>query len=827
MKLPSNISNSFIQNQCVPKVLFDQATELFFEEEFLQSKTVLDEALEGNVYLIQNDDVSGDDLISLYAKNLLFLRESTLLEKFFEKLEISDFFQYPKLLYVKLDSMTRDGKAEEVIQTCTSFINSHRDPISLDVAGFLARRGHCKSRTGDVESALIDLETAHSFFEFQNNDYEKGLVADRYGILQMQLSNYWESKKWLKRGLQVFEKFGRKQQVCRTLLNLGVTHYKSGDLTAATTVLKKSHAIGEAGNWPHRMVFTNIALANVLRMQRDYTESRQRLHTAYTQAQDLGYPREEALALEFLGDVYRDEGQYGQAKRFYARALAIGLVIAPKGDIVMEIHRRNGECLLAQGEFGEAVDELKKSIRMAQAQGDRFEEGVALRVMSEIKKEAGDLNAAEDFISQSVEILERIGARFELTLSLASWSELKIRQVDRASSHIPASLLLSQAWNHATKALDHSIFTKVIPLIEDCRHKVQRLSKMRAGQDLIERTHSIAGVKGSAIQSRGVIVHQSSVMRDLLEMTDIFAGTDDPVLITGETGTGKELIARRLHQNSEQAAGKLVSVNVTTIAGTMFEREMFGHVRGSFSGADRDGIGFVGEADGGTLFLDEIGELPLDMQPKLLRLLQEGTYQAIGDPTERRAQIRIVAATNASLEEKVQQGTFRADLFYRLKVMVLELPPLRERYGDVPLLLRHFLSEAAGRQVEVSNYFDLDSLDLLERHTWPGNIRELGVLARRAHIELRSRGRVQVAVQKEGGEAFWAKGPKEIPAEKKPDLEMEASSGNDSSLTYNSANERARIVMAMDQSGGNRAEAAEALGMARSTLYRRMKKLGL
>jgi len=326
-----------------------------------------------------------------------------------------------------------------------------------------------------------------------------------------------------------------------------------------------------------------------------------------------------------------------------------------------------------------------------------------------------------------------------------------------------------------------------------------------------------------------VIIHQSVVMRDLLEMTDMFADNLEPVLVTGETGTGKELIARRLHMNSQRAEKKLVSVNVTTLPATMFEREMFGHVRGSFSGADRDGIGFVGEADGGTLFLDEIGELPLEAQPKLLRLLQEGTYQALGDPTERYADIRIVAATNASLADMVKQGKFRADLYFRLKVLELRLPPLRERDGDVPLLLRHFLNELSGRQVEISDFFDLDTLDLLERHDWAGNIRELVVLARRAHIELKTRGRVRIRVDRGNGSFFYATGPYEPfkVEEDEPEKEMEAAGGSENSSTYNLANERARIVMAMEQSGGNRAEAAVALGMARSTLYRRMKKLGL
>lgn len=825
MRLPLGISRSCWLNGAIPFPLFDQAKEYFKAEQYANSKTILDGAFADDLRVISGPIISGDPFLALYAENLYFLKEYNLLKTMLSDFDECDFDEFQKLNLIRLSSMIMDGKAESVLELCDDFIRENRQPISPLVADFLSVKGFASFHLGRPEDAAGDLEIAYSFFTFEGRVFPQGMAALRQGLAYVQSSSYGEALRWFDRALDSFKTLNLPRKQSMTLLNLGVTHYKSGNLQAATKTLLKSHAIGKEGNWPHRMLFTNIALGNVLRMQRQNTEARQRLHTAYAQAQDLGYPREEALALEFLGDVYRDEGQYDQAQRYYARAMAIGKSIAPKGDIVMEIHRRNGECLMAQDELGEAINELNKCIKLAQAQGDRFEEAVALRILSEIKKEAGDLDAAEEFISDSVELLSEIGARFELAISLASWTELKIRQVDRGSSLIPAHLLLKQAWGHATKSLEHAIFTGVSPLIEECRKNSQRISALRA-------THERDSIKrkgpNNKPRSSNVIIHQSLVMRDLLELTDMFANNMEPVLITGETGTGKELIVRRLHMNSDRADHKLVSINVTTLPATMFERELFGHVRGSFSGAERDGIGFVGEADGGTLFLDEIGELPLEAQPKLLRLLQEGTYQALGDPTERYANIRIVAATNASLAEMVKQGKFRSDLYYRLRVLELQMPPLRDRDGDVPLLLRHFLNDAAGRQVELSHYFDLDSLDRLERHDWVGNIREVGILARRAHIELSSRGRVRVPMSCGNGSSFFATGPQEsfAPLEDSK-LEMEAAGGSSNAPTFNYANERARIVMAMDQSGGNRAEAAEALGMARSTLYRRMKKLGL
>ncbi len=243
-------------------------------------------------------------------------------------------------------------------------------------------------------------------------------------------------------------------------------------------------------------------------------------------------------------------------------------------------------------------------------------------------------------------------------------------------------------------------------------------------------------------------------------------------------------------------------------------------MRGAFSGADRDGEGYAARADGGTLFLDEIGDLPLEAQPKLLRLIQEGTYQAIGDPRERHTDIRLVAATNANLQQLVNEGKFRADLFYRIKILDLELPPVRERSEDILPLLRHFLSKAANRHVDAAEYFNGPSIDAIEKYDWPGNVREIAMIARRAHVDLMSRGRVEIKIPRDKDSSLVLSGPgllamAENAGQKQPGLSM------------SEASERSRILMALDEVRGNRNAAAKALGVGRSTLYRRMIKLGI
>ena len=218
-------------------------------------------------------------------------------------------------------------------------------------------------------------------------------------------------------------------------------------------------------------------------------------------------------------------------------------------------------------------------------------------------------------------------------------------------------------------------------------------------------------------------VGASPAARRVRSLTACYGRRDHPVLVTGETGTGKELVARGLHEHSPRAARPFVAVNCAAVSPALFESELFGSVRGAFTGASGSRRGLVGAARGGTLFLDEIGELPLEMQAKLLRLLEAGRYRRVGAETEEAAEVRIVAATNRPLEDAVGEGSFRRDLYYRLHVLRIHVPPLRERRADVPALVRRFLAELG--EAQAAREIAPGALAALMAHDWPGNVREL------------------------------------------------------------------------------------------------------
>jgi two-component system response regulator AtoC len=214
-------------------------------------------------------------------------------------------------------------------------------------------------------------------------------------------------------------------------------------------------------------------------------------------------------------------------------------------------------------------------------------------------------------------------------------------------------------------------------------------------------------------------------MAKVLAMVNQVANVRSPVLITGETGTGKELIARALHNEGSRSGEPFIAVNCTAITPSLMESELFGHVKGAFTGADRNRQGLFAEADGGTLFLDEIGEFPLDMQPKLLRVLQEGEVRRVGDSKSQKVDVRILAATARNMQSQVDAGVFRDDLFFRLAVVELYVPALRERKEDIPLLAEHFVATICARDGRRPLKMTGAAIASLQDYSWPGNVREL------------------------------------------------------------------------------------------------------
>ncbi len=320
--------------------------------------------------------------------------------------------------------------------------------------------------------------------------------------------------------------------------------------------------------------------------------------------------------------------------------------------------------------------------------------------------------------------------------------------------------------------------------------------------------------KPTALNTFGKVLGKSPAMQQLFGVLSRVAPTESTVLLRGETGTGKELIAHAIHQGSSRRSAPFVVVDCASVAPTLIESEFFGHVRGAFTGATSDRDGAFLSADGGTVFLDEIGELPLELQPKLLRVLEAGTVRRVGDDQSRIVNVRVIAASHRDLEKEVEANRFRRDLFFRLSVVPVEIPPLRARREDIAGLARHFAA-ASGRKIELPGTF----LRALEQHRWPGNVRELRNVVERAIAMYGTAEALALVSQEELTEEVFGRY-----------AEMPVRSAAGPALSAGPAalpEEHQKILDALQKFAGNQTLAARELGMSRGTLLSRLDAYGI
>ncbi len=375
----------------------------------------------------------------------------------------------------------------------------------------------------------------------------------------------------------------------------------------------------------------------------------------------------------------------------------------------------------------------------------------------------------------------------------------------------------------STPIRDRGVVVGAVIVFRDVSHRREAEEKLRAALAEVDSLRQRLELENAYLQEeirlegnhRGII-GQSAAIQGVLRQIDLVAPTDATVLVTGESGTGKELIARAIHEASKRRDRPLIRVNCAAIPRELFESEFFGHVKGAFTGALRDRVGRFELADGGTLFLDEVGEIPLELQGKLLRVLQEGHFERVGEERTRQVDVRVIAATNRDLKQEVRHGRFREDLYFRLNVVPVESVPLRERREDIALLASHFL-RGANRKLKTSD-LRLTEGDIrrLARYDWPGNVRELENVIERGAI-LARQGRLRLDL------------PDTMPA-MAPPMPEQPPAGELLTESDRRDRDRRNILAALEAAGGKvfgPGGAAERLDVKPTTLASRLKALGL
>lgn len=360
---------------------------------------------------------------------------------------------------------------------------------------------------------------------------------------------------------------------------------------------------------------------------------------------------------------------------------------------------------------------------------------------------------------------------------------------------------------------------KLISLVEEALKTTQAIS---GNDDLTIRQVAPARTKGAS-QDEDKIIGESPEIKEVYKLIGRVAASDASILVVGESGTGKELVAKAIHRYSDRSSKPFIAINCAAIPETLLESELFGYERGAFTGADKTKQGKFEEADGGTLFLDEIGDMGLALQAKLLRVLQEGSFERLGGTKTILVDVRIITATNRNLENDIIKKSFREDLYYRIKVVTITLPPLRMRKDDIPVLARHFLLKHS-RETRISNItLHPETLALMKEYRWPGNIRELENLVKRSLILAKGNIITPDLISKE----FTAPPAAEASIESRLDQYLTGKIMKQEGDIYRliiEEIEKELISWAMEEKGGNQVQAARLLGISRVMLHERLEK---
>ena len=676
------------------------------------------------------------------------------------------------------DALFRLGRFEE------SRVESSRALEWADASGELSlsasalnQMGRVQYRLGDLSGARDHYEHALALFRRLGDEASTALVRNNLGLIHKNLCEWDAASAQLRAAFELHRAAGRYAQTAPPLLNLGIVHQKSGQWTRAQQCYVEAERISHEVGDQLQSTRTAIGLGNVARLERRFAPAETLFLAALERARAISAAREEVLAKEFLGELDFDRGRREEALARYADALGMAERIAAAGDLVVELERRRAETLCALGRLDEAELALARAQRLARDTSDRLELAIAERVAAEIATARGRGEDAVAAWRRAVDSLTGCRERLELGrawmgLGRALGGTREARRCFVQASALFAELASPWYLEQAEEELERCIGAPAEPA----------------------RSAALPGRRHRAPS----LVACSPEMKRVEALARRAALTELSVLITGPTGTGKELIARTIHGLSPRAGRTFLAVNCGALRADLALSQLFGHRKGAFTGAHAEGVGLVEAANGGTLFLDEVGELPHDVQVTLLRFLESGEYLRLGETQVRRADVRVIAATNRELRGDEGERLFRRDLLYRLNEIEIRLPALDERPEDIVPLARHFLAFYAGID---GPRLSADAEAVLRTHSWPGNVRELENLMRRVGAL-------------HGGESMLT-------------AETLLPFLGATRPTASRDDERQAIRDAHQEFGGNKSRMAEALGVSRKTLYARLKRLGL
>ena len=580
-------------------------------------------------------------------------------------------------------------------------------------------------------------------------------------------------------------------QIAMSLQHLAIAKYRLGDVKRGTALARLALSSLPKNSRPQDLMQCELTIVKCLIFQEKYKRAIGRVDRL-AEIASFSSKRLQAIALEYRAVAELGLGDPETAMATLNNATQVLSNAHVNSYERFELQLRRAEILNAMGEHKAARIVCDTAIEESTKLEAKLERGHLLRQRAIACYFCGRPDEALRDLNSAERELRRVGDRYELVKVLLDRAELFSQDACRSM-------------RDAQEAI--SLATQIgIPNLEKRAHDIYEMSGSRA-----RRTKMISP---QLADGEGDVVAVSLAMREVLARAKTFASHDLPVLITGETGVGKEVVAQIVHANSHRSHHRLVCVNCAAIPEQIVERELFGHVRGAYTGADRDVQGLVDVADAGSLFLDEIGELSSSLQAKLLRLLQDGSYRPVGSATERKANLRVIAATHRDLRAMIARNEFREDLYYRIAGLRLQVPALRERPEDIVGLAQRFMEEASV-ELGVDFWMEKGAWTLLREFNWPGNVRQLHMVVRALCVHALPSGVVRRShVLEQLGDDL----PEIVAVRKQAPLHLQREL---------EAFERRLILRALQEAQFCRTSAAKLLGLGRNTFYEKLKRLGI
>jgi DNA-binding NtrC family response regulator/tetratricopeptide (TPR) repeat protein len=593
----------------------------------------------------------------------------------------------------------------------------------------------------------------------------------------------------------------------RVHLNRAALLNRIGHLPEAHAAYEEAHRRSREISHATNVMRSRLGLGMVSIRQGNLDAARRHLLHGWLEARRLKTPREQALALEFLGEALTLMGRPQTARRALALCRRIATRIAPEGDLVAECGIREALLALTQGDPAEAEAVATPALACASKAGFAWEECQALRLRGVARFLLGRRDEARSDLRTAHDKLQTMGEELEVQL-VRRWLACLDGEIAGAMPPLHPAQMALAAVTLATATSEAMVPESTLPPAASVAGRRDRSHRSNGRTEEIQE-----------IWCRLGLATKSPRLLSMLHEAEMLAIADCAVLVQGETGTGKELLARGIHELSGRQ-GRLVPVNVGAITPDLFESELFGSEKGAYTGADHTRHGLVVEAEGGTLFLDEIGDIGPRGQVALLRFLDSGEVRPVGSHRISRVKLGVVTATNRLLKERILHDAFRHDLYYRLAQGVVTLPPLRERLEDLPDLIQILWTRQGQPSALPPGLLDNDCLVPLRAHLWPGNVRELDQFLRRLRMSLHAKGHLRVSPHR-----IWT-------------LIGGAGGGGGRGIFHGGTADRARagaaepisteqIRRVLRECRGNRTHAARTLGIARSSFYRLLEERGL